>query len=80
VAYIGVSMYSYGVELKVELVICVFLQEIMIKIAKRVMHAIDLIELEEFELALEQAAICIDVSFQRFYKKIDSNRFDFKKF
>lgn len=52
----------------------------MLSVAKRVMYAIDLVGRNEFELALEQAAICVDISSQRKYKKLSSSKSDFKKF
>jgi hypothetical protein len=52
----------------------------MITVAERVLYAIDLIETGKFELALEQAAIGIDISSQRFYKKTVSSNKDYKNF
>lgn len=52
----------------------------MISVADRVLHAINSVEREEFEFALTDVAIAIDISAQRFFRKTHSNRNDYKQF
>ena len=52
----------------------------MIEVSQRVLHAIDLMAQGKYEFALEQAAIAIDISAQRFYKVQPSQRNLYKVF
>lgn len=52
----------------------------MITVANRVIHAIDSIKRSEFEFALEDAAVAIDISAQRHFGKAKSGRSDYKAF
>jgi hypothetical protein len=52
----------------------------MISVADRVLHAIDSFERGEFEFALTDAAIAIDISAQSFFNKTHSSRRDYKQF
>lgn len=52
----------------------------MINISQRVLHAIGLIEQGKYEFALEQAAIAIDISAQRFYQSAYSASSVYKNF
>jgi hypothetical protein len=52
----------------------------MITVAQRVMHAIDGIGRGEYEYALEDAAVAIDISAQRHAGKSSSGRSDYKAF
>jgi hypothetical protein len=50
----------------------------MISLAQRILHAIDNFERGEFEFALEDAAVAIDVTAQRHFGSSKSNRHQYK--
>jgi hypothetical protein len=52
----------------------------MITVAQRVMHAIDSVGRGEYEFALEDAAVAIDISAQRHFGKQQSAKSDYKAF
>ncbi len=52
----------------------------MISVADRVIHAIEAYARGEFEFALEDAAVAVDISAQRYFKKTRSSKADYKAF